>query len=76
MRVSKSMDIMQSKNVSNVQVGDERFQQIMNKDWERYQGHYAIKKIKKEQDAEKKEKRNVLHQKYEENLIKLDKETK
>jgi len=76
LRVSKSMDIMQSKNVSNVQVGDERYQQMMNKDWERYQSHYENKKIKKEKDAEKKEKRNVLYQKYEENLIKLDKETK
>ena len=76
LRISKSMEIMKSKNVCNIQKGGERFQQMLNKDWERYQSYFQLKKVKQEKDIEKKEKRNVLYQKFEENLLKVEKQTK
>jgi len=70
------MEIMKTKHESNAHEGSERFNQMKERDWERYQSLYQNKKDIKEKKKDKQEKRDILYTKFEENLIKLEKEKK
>ena len=61
-----------SKDLDN----QNRIFDIEKKDWERYVQLFETKKIKNEEKKERDEKRNKLKDKFKDNIVKMDKETK